>query len=146
MVLVNIALIRLCCLISWKPYVSKLLNNLELINCIGVMICIYIILFLNFTTLSLRTIIVLSWAAMSNSVFNICSHLCVNFFSAYKDLRSYIEKRKFKKECKEDELKRIENRRMIVEKNPGEFIYYEKYLLEVNMKDELKNGANTESG
>ena len=46
--------------------------------------------------------------------------------------------RKFKKECKEDELKRIENRRMIVEKNPGEFIYYEKYLLEVNMKDELK--------
>ena len=50
-----------------------------------------------------------------------------------------VDKVKFKKECLQEEKKTVLNRQIIVQKHPGEFIYYEKYLMEVKMREQLKD-------
>ena len=99
MILLEAAVYRLSCTISWMPYTIKYLNILEICNDSAVWLCLVVILRLSDNSLSEKHKLIWSWVTTINCGLNITIHLIANFYNAFLDgKQKYIkyEKKKTK--------------------------------------------------
>ena len=79
MILIKVALFRICCTILWRPYKSRKLNILEICNDSAILLCVYIIHQLCNLAIHEDPMNGMSLVLVVNCLTNIAIHLSVNF-------------------------------------------------------------------
>ena len=79
MILIKVALFRICCTLSWRPYKSRKLNLLEICNDSAILVCVYIIHQLCDLAIPDDPMNGMSIVLIVNCLINITIHLSVNF-------------------------------------------------------------------
>ena len=87
MILLEAAVYRLSCTISWMPYTIKYLNILEICNDSAVWLCLIVILRLSDKGLSEKHINIWSWVTMINCSLNISIHFVANFYITFLEVK-----------------------------------------------------------
>ena len=137
MILLKMSLFKLCYSIDQKPFYSRVLFLQEICNDSTVLMFVYSLYRKIDKALPHELILSLGWFQVITCLLNFTIHLAIISFCIVIDWKKLYQMRKIEKEKQQYFESNKEEWTKLKDQCPGEFVFFEKKLLENEIKDLL---------